>query len=345
MQKKLRPSTLYHGDVSNWLPTLTGGFDGCLCDPPYGLTIFGDDADTLPPVEVWREVLGLLKPGGWLLAFGAPKLWDRLTFNIREAGFEIRDSIAWIRGSGFPRGPDIGKKVDRKLGARRKQILGASIDKTYFRKKGSGKRLIDGPEPVTAEAHLWDGYAPALKTVWEPIVVGRKPLGMPLVDCALTQGTGPLNLKACRIGDEPHYSNHGAGGRSLVHGRWPTNLIIDEVVGAEIERQGGSASFFYCPRPTPEEANGNPHVMKKPIRLTEYLATLILPPPRNEPRRLLVPFSGSGSEIIGALNAGWEQAVGIERNLDFVKIAHRRINDWVGPSGQRTKAFICRGGQ
>jgi site-specific DNA-methyltransferase (adenine-specific) len=101
--------------------------------------------------------------------------------------------------------------------------------------------------------------------------------------------------------------------------------------------------FFYCARPTPKESMGNPHVLKKPIRLTEYLAKLILPPPAYAPRRLLVPFAGSGSEIVGAINAGWDQTVGVELKLEFANEAHRRINEWVGRSGQRTQAFICRG--
>jgi site-specific DNA-methyltransferase (adenine-specific) len=345
MQVRLRPTTLYHGDVADWLPKLKGGFDACLCDPPYGLPIFGTDADTLPSVEIWQKVLGLLKPGAWLLAFGAPRLWDRLTGNIRDAGFEIRDQIAWIHGRGFPKGVDVGKQIDRKLGAKRKQVWADGIDKRYFRKKGHGPQLVDGPDPVTPEAKRWDGYAATLKTVWEPIVVARTPLGMTLVDCALSHGTGALNLKPCRVGDEVRRNHRGAGCPNFVSGRWPSNLIADEVAGCEIERQGGSASFFYCPRPSPEEAKDNPHLMKKPVRLMEYLATLILPPPQNEPRRLLVPYAGSGSEILGALNAGWEQVVGIERNIDFVKVAHRRINEWVGPSGQRTQAFICRGGR
>ena len=82
--------------------------------------------------------------------------------------------------------------------------------------------------------------------------------------------------------------------------------------------------------------------MKKPIRLMEYLATLILPPPRSDPRRLLVPYSGSGSEILGALNAGWEQIIAVERSLDFAEIAHRRINDWVGHQGTYPGVHLLR---
>jgi site-specific DNA-methyltransferase (adenine-specific) len=304
------------------------------------MRIFGNHADTLPPVEVWQEVLRLLKPGGWLLAFGSPRNWDRLTFSIREAGFEVRDQIMWIRGAGFPRAQDVGKQIDRRLGAQRQQLLVDSVDKRFFGKKGDGKQWMDGPDPVTDEAKQWDGYGDQLKGIWEPIVVARKPPRMAVVDCALAHGTGALNLKGCRIGDDLHYNNYGEGVRIAVRGRWPSNLIVDEIVGAEIERQGGDASFFYCPRPTPAEAKDNPHGQKKPIRLLEYLARKILPPARNTPRRLLVPYSGSGSEIIGALNAGWEQIVGIEMNLNFVKVAHRRITKdgyW--------QAFICRGNQ
>ena len=85
-QIEAAPSTLYHGDVADWLPKLKPGFDACLTDPPYGLTVFGNDADTLPSVAVWQEVLRLLKPGGWLLAFGGTLFWDCLTSNIRNNG-------------------------------------------------------------------------------------------------------------------------------------------------------------------------------------------------------------------------------------------------------------------
>jgi site-specific DNA-methyltransferase (adenine-specific) len=94
----------------------------------------------------------------------------------------------------------------------------------------------------------------------------------------------------------------------------------------EYRDSGGASRFFYCAKASrSERGEGNTHPCVKPIKLCEYLAKLLLPPKRDDARRLLVPFSGSGSEMIGALRAGWDEVVGIESNPEYVAIAERRI--------------------
>ena len=126
------------------------------------------------------------------------------------------------------------------------QVWADGSDSRYFLKHRNGRHLVDGNEPVTPEAQLWNGYAASLKTLWEPIVIRPQTIGYDASNFAFTHGTGALNLKPCRVGDEVRRNHRGAGCPHYVSGRWPSNLIIDEVAGCEIERQGGSASFFYC---------------------------------------------------------------------------------------------------
>jgi len=113
-------------------------------------------------------------------------------------------------------------------------------------------------------------------------------------------------------------------------------VILDEEAAQVLEEQhAGASRFYYCPRATTREKNvglppgKNDHPCVKPLSLCEYLAALILPPVRDTPRRLLVPFAGTGSEILGAVRAGWDEVIGIEIDEKYVRIAEQRIRNWV----------------
>ena len=233
----------------------------CVTDPPYGLSFMGKRWDTrVPGVEVWREVLRVLKPGGHLLAFFGTRTYHRGVVAIEDAGFEIRDQIGWAFGSGFPKSHDVSKAIDATLGAER-EIVGVNENSRPAKRKGGagfdaavgGEALGDMPitAPATPEAHQWAGWGTALKPAWEPIVVARKPLEGTVAANVLEHGTGGINVDGCRVGTGDDRTGGGPsgknpqGGRTMRGGwsnnsmratgaRWPANLIhdgSDEVVG------------------------------------------------------------------------------------------------------------------
>lgn len=231
--------------------------DSCVTDPPYGLGFMGKGWDHgVPGVEFWAEVLRVLKPGAHLLAFGGTRTFHRLTVAIEDAGFEIRDCLMWVYGSGFPKSLDISKALDKMAGHWRGRCGEVTIEDQAS--KGTGYERTDKGEPVTPEAQQWDGWGTALKPAWEPCIMARKPLVGTVARNVLAYGTGGINVGACRVGDD--VTGWGGGGSALydgglsreggdarpVAGRWPANLIHDgspEVLAGFPE---SAARFFYC---------------------------------------------------------------------------------------------------
>lgn len=388
--------TLHQGDVLHVLPTISSSlYDATFFDAPYGINFMEQGWDSaVPPVEVWKSLLRVCKPGALLLAFGGTKTFHRLVSNIEDAGWEIRDTICWLYGEGFPKGLDIGKAIDKELGVERpvvgeKQNLqrGRNADHRFgFRQS---ECMIPITTPGSEQSKIWNGYSTALKPAWEPILLAQKPRRGSYAANALRFGCGGLNIGECRIGtkggikrshqaayprledgeeDRRHWSRVGHAAQPLDKGRWPANVMLDEEAAAELDRrtgksrsrrgkrrcaesnigngrtlnsfrsrvdavegfedEGGVSRFFYVAKAGRRERKGNDHPTVKPLGLCEYLARLILPPKRKTPRRLLVPFSGSGSEILGALSAGWDHVTGIEREAKYVEIARRRLSEF-----------------
>jgi site-specific DNA-methyltransferase (adenine-specific) len=233
--------------------------DSIVTDPPYGLSFMGKKWDyDVPSVEIWAECLRVLKPGGHLLAFAGTRTQHRMAVRIEDAGFEIRDMIAWVYGSGFPKSLDVSKAIDKAAGADREVV------DTYSRLGRSGGILGKETEiiknittPSTEAARQWQGWGTALKPALEPITVARKPLIGTVAENVLEHGTGGLNIDGCRVGTEdklvaggPLGANSGdeRTGKALgmfqhgtkntfeqsALGRWPANLIhdgSDDVVG------------------------------------------------------------------------------------------------------------------
>ena len=185
------------------LARLSRGFMGQIWD--------GGDLAFQP--ELWAEVLRVLKPVAHLVAFGGTRTYHRMACAIEDAGFEIRDQIGWTYGSGFPKGADVSKMIDKAAGAERKVVgksarrvsgkpeqrtAGLSGSSTFAETVGMGAYLT---APATAEAAQWDGWGTALKPAWEPICLARKPLSEKTVAAnVLKWGTGALNINGCRIG-------------------------------------------------------------------------------------------------------------------------------------------------
>jgi len=247
--------TLYHGDCREILPGLPDeSVSAVVTDPPYGLAFMGKRWDyDVPSVEVWAECLRVLKPGGHLLAFAGTRTQHRMAVRIEDAGFEIRDMIAWVYGSGFPKSLDVSKAIDKAAGAER-EVVGVAG------KSGASRSCMAGDfaggeymatAPATPEAKQWQGWGTALKPSWECITVARKPLIGTVAENVLQHGTGALNVDGCRVagGERPLIKNAGKAdprgegfGRKFgsscdgvtTSGRWPANLIHDgseEVTG------------------------------------------------------------------------------------------------------------------
>ena len=266
-------TTIHHGDcieVMNQMPPES--VDAIVTDPPYGLGFMGKKWDDLPPSLEWAEACyRVLKPGGHIAAFGGTRTWHRLAVAIEDAGFEMRDSLAWLYGSGFPKSHDVGKAIDKNAGAER-EVLGLKVygdGETFnggkFRGRAGGGIMgtaVPRPAsmetaPATPEAKQWDGWGTALKPAFEPIVLARKPLAEKTVARnVLAHGTGAINVDACRIdsgarpliiskseastgilGDGLNGSSHGG---ETTQGRWPANVLLDQHAAAWVDEQSGA---------------------------------------------------------------------------------------------------------
>jgi site-specific DNA-methyltransferase (adenine-specific) len=296
----------------------------------------------VPSVEVWAECLRVLKHGGHLLAFAGTRTQHRMAVRIEDAGFEIRDMIAWVYGSGFPKSLDVSKAIDKAAGAER-EVVGSKVTGGIKRARPNnaegfsnpytvGQTAVPVTTPATPEAKQWEGWGTALKPALEPITVARKPLIGTVAENVLQHGTGAINVDGCRVGK-----------------RWPANFIHD---GSEeaTDLLGDSARFFYCAKaskadrdkgcegleerkagamsgietregkPTNHPMRTNFHPTVKPTDLMRYLCRLVTPPNGI----VLDPFMGSGSTGKAAMLEGFA-FVGIEREAEYVEIAKARI--------------------
>lgn len=208
---------LHHGDCLDVLRTMPdNSVDSVVTDPPYGLSFMGKKWDyDVPATEVWAECLRVLKPGGHLLAFAGTRTQHRMAVRIEDAGFEIRDMIAWVYGSGFPKSMDVSKAIDRAAGAEREvsgwyqRPDGAPRNVEAWKSVANADRNTYSPAdqvackqqtlPATEAARQWQGWGTALKPALEPITMARKPLGSTVAECVLAHGTGALNIDGCRV--------------------------------------------------------------------------------------------------------------------------------------------------
>lgn len=277
-------ATVYSGNNLDILPTLPdNSVDSIVCDPPYELGFMGkswDSSGIAYSVELWQECLRVLKPGGHLLAFGGTRTWHRLAVAIEDAGFEIRDNIAWLYGSGFPKSHNISKAIDKAAGVERtvvgqsnavgmKSITKARVEQGYRKNLtvANERESIDITVSATDDAKAWDGWGTALKPAHEPIVVARKPVIGTVAENVLKYGVGALNIDATRIGTEQttttikdlsqaHGNQFGKAGIEYPKigeklnppGRWPANIILDEYTATLLPESkatgSGKASGF-----------------------------------------------------------------------------------------------------
>jgi site-specific DNA-methyltransferase (adenine-specific) len=335
----LNKATLFNGNNMDALKSLPdNSIDSIVTDPPYGLSFMGKKWDhDVPSVEFWKEIFRVLKPGGHVLSFGGTRTYHRMVVNIEDAGFEIRDQIMWIYGSGFPKSHDLGKST-KKMGV---------------------------------ETSQWDGWGTGLKPANEPICVARKPISEKnIAENVMKHGTGGLNIGESKIGNEvrtvPVHSNDLKDDKTLfglhktiqhervetTEGRFPSNVIVDDSIGQSMGEQG---KFFYTSKASKKERNlgldefadqkiegrdkgqdgrsvpykmgiaerKNIHPTVKPVDLMRYLIKLVTP----KGGVVLDPFMGSGSTGIAAMIEGFN-FVGMEMDPDYFQIAKKRIENF-----------------
>lgn len=236
--------------------------DSIVTDPPYEIGFMGkkwDSTGIANNVELWREALRVLKPGGHLLSFSGARTYHRMTCAIEDAGFDIRDQIMWVYGSGFPKSLNIGKAIDGYITNGKSDSLSLKVvnetrpGEAHIRPTSTnGHRGIVGSAdagqsvkrntPATPEGEQWDGWGTALKPAHEPICVARKPFSGTVANNILAHGTGAMNIDGCRVaGESTKRDNHGGTGDPTQlrtgngddftsgsdAGRWPANLIHD----------------------------------------------------------------------------------------------------------------------
>lgn len=372
------PSTyalIVHGGALDHLRSMPdGSIDSVICDPPYGLSnadpahvtqaitrwasgerefvpsgagFMGAGWDSfVPPPALWDECLRVLNPGGHLAAFAGSRTMDLMGLSIRLSGFEIRDSLAWIYGSGMPHGQDVGKVVE---------------------KQGGGDQ--------------WEGWNTALKPSFEPIVLARKPLAERTVASnVLSHGTGAMNIDATRIAhrseadraeSEGKNRNGDYGtrpGRNTIYGdfsmvesrnydgskgRHPANTIIthssdcaeDCAIGCQVAEldsmaPGGPSRFFLTtaadgaptrfmysarasakerPKYTDDDGKVVQHISVKPLEVMRWLVRLLTPPGGT----VLDPFAGSGTTMEAAALEGFDSIV-VEMDDQHIPLIFQR---------------------
>jgi site-specific DNA-methyltransferase (adenine-specific) len=274
--------TIHNGnciDVMRSMPD--NSVDAIVTDPPYEIGFMSKSWDSTGiafNVEVWTEALRVLKPGGHLLAFSGSRTYHRMAVAIEDAGFQIRDQIMWLYGSGFPKSMDVSKAIDNQAGSKRadRVIAEAGVSGSM---SGDRINITDKGTPVTPEAQQWAGWGTALKPAHEPIVLARKPLIGTVAANVLEHGTGGLNIDGSRVGmSEDDFAKMSAGVEAIrakggvmegswknssdlsganpvnTAGRFPANIIHD---GSDkvTDLLGEPARFFYCAKASKRDRN------------------------------------------------------------------------------------------
>jgi hypothetical protein len=356
---------IYCADAKDVRQIVQSPVHAIVTDPPYGLEFMGKDWDgSVPPVEHWRAYLEILRPGAHLLAFAGTRTQHRMACAIEDAGFEIRDMLAWVYGSGFPKSMDVSKAIDKAAGAER-PVVGSR--KLHGTARIKGKAAYGGTSgrsdeayaeaetinetlaitaPATEAAKQWQGWGTALKPALEPITLARVPFAATIADNIQRHGTSAINVDGCRVGETvetwpksrsfaPGISSGYTDGLekgetqptgTAPPGRWPANLMHD----------------------------GSPEVVSKfpGADVATSAARFFYCPKASKSERgegnnhptvkpielmrylcrlitppdgiILDPYMGSGTTGIAAAAEGF-RFIGIERSEAYCEIARRRI--------------------
>ncbi len=333
---------IINGDCLDVMKSMEdNSIDFIVCDPPYGLKFMGKSWDHgVPGIDYWKEALRICKPGSMLAAFGGTRTFHRLTCAIEDSGWEIRDCICWLYGSGFP-------KSHNKFG----------ID-------GYGTSLKPAWEPIIIAMKPLDGTYKQNVEKWG---LG----GINIDDSRIDSIPRSTHLEGNYKGKDKNGNIYDLGYKegyfsNPASKRWPANLILDEEAAQLLDEQsgysqsspsmrkrgtqkncfgkfgrqeksypsltdsGGASRFFYSAKASVKERNAgleektNLHPTIKPLSLMRYIITLLAPP--GSPT-LLDPFAGSGSTLCAAKQLGIT-SIGIEIDKDYCEIAEKRISHY-----------------
>ena len=255
---------LLQGDCLDVMATLDAeSIDAIVTDPPYGIGFLGRDWDSVVPGLDWAQAcLRVLKPGGHLVAFGGCRTVHRLACSIEDAGFEIRDLLAWAQWQGFPKSMDISKAIDAAAGVEREVVGRGTSGRTAILGGTDGSIGHDITAPATPEAKAWEGFGTALKPAFEPAVIARKPIAGTVAANVLRYGTGALNIDGCRIkpGD-PAWPGPGEEVPVISDpGRRPGGFVATGAARGSGTPNGSGhplgrwpANVYQCPKPSRSE--------------------------------------------------------------------------------------------
>lgn len=364
------PVEIIHGDAIEVLRGMPdASVDAVVTDPPYGLSFLGKRWDyDVPGVDLWREMLRVAKPGAHVVAFSGSRTYHRMAVAIEDAGWEIRDQLMWLYGSGFPKSLDVSQAIDKAAGAVRevgavRKYAGGHVQRSAESIGYHGCDPVADTRretlPATEAARRWHGWGTALKPAHEPIVLARKPLAGTVAANVCEHGTGALNVDGCRIESGPDHAAKcasvvGLASRRNAHvysdvskaredsysplGRWPANVLHD---GSDEATAGmmDAARFFYSAKAgRGERGDDNTHPTVKPVDLMRWLVRLVTPPDGV----VLDPFAGSGTTGVAALREN-RRAILIEREAEYVEIARRRLAAGSGDDEAVSETLTQRG--
>lgn len=397
----MKTVTILHGDSRDVIRGMADcSIDSVVCDPPYALVSivkrFGgknaaeaksegasgvykrasagfmgktwDTGETAFDPDFWTDVMRVLKPGGHLIAASGTRTYHRLAVAIEDAGFEIRDMISWLYGSGFPKSHDVSKGIDRANGDAR-PVVGES---PFASRKPNGSAGVNSvglsPESgsvITSAASVasaaWTGWGTALKPACEPWVLARKPLAGTVAANVLAHGTGAININGCRVGWQSEADAAAAAAAAAANGfadsRAKGTATQSVSIGKE-SRDGtttydpsaldgrwpanvihdgsdevatgfdGALRYFYSAKADADDRMGSKHPTVKPIDLMRYLVRLVTPPGGV----VLDPFAGSGSTGVAAMLEGFDSIL-IEREAEYVADIERKVAHYRGEGG------------
>lgn len=399
---------IIHGDcIETMLAAKPESVHAVICDPPYAIDFMGKDWDNAqmlgqatgvsggfqripagtprPDIaksdplmfQAWCTAWGeaamrVLSPGGYLLAFGAPRTAHRLVAGLEDAGYEVRDTLMWMYGDGMPKGRDLTVAIDKLVGAERVQLgRAAGVGSSNTQSLGEYRSSYEKTGPGSPEAQRWAGFQTCLKPMHEPIALLQKPLArgttptgrvsarpMTVAQNLLAHGVGALNLGACAIpGDgpapdralEPSRGNvyadsskdfHVQPGQRSAPTRMPGNVILDpaaaETLDAEAHRSKKPSRFFFCPKVKPKERHAGLELIGNGLNGHPTLKPIAL---MEWLCTLACPPGGvildpfMGSGSTGiAALLGGFTFIGIERKREYVDVARARIAHWAPES-------------